>query len=189
MTGEPLQRAPVESGTTLLERRLVMATGDDVRGRFGELATALPAAARIVTAAAGSARGGCLVGFATQASIDPGRLLVCISIENATFEIARNATHLGVHVVPADRRDLAELFGGETGDEMDKFAGRPMERGSGGEPLLTECGGRLSGRVLGRHEYGDHVGFLLEPVAVWVDGSSSPLDIRDAAGIEPGHSP
>ena len=29
---------------------------------------------------------------------------------------------LGVHAVPADAADLAELFGGETGDEVDKFA-------------------------------------------------------------------
>ena len=52
---------------------------------FAQLAHALPGAALVVTAAAGDDREGCLVGFATQASIDPPRILVCLSVENATF--------------------------------------------------------------------------------------------------------
>lgn len=141
-----------------------------------------------MTAAGGGSRQGCLLGFATQVSIDPPRLLVCLSVKNATFRTAERATHLGVHLVPADRPDLAELFGGETGDEVDKFAGRRVEDGPGGEPLLVECPLRLSGRILDRHPMGDHVGYLIEPVAVWADGHVEPLDIRRAAAsIDPGH--
>src|SRR3954462_8022729 len=76
----------------------------------------------IATVAAGGERSGCLVGFATQVSIRPGRFLVCLSEKNHTFRVAQRATHVGVHFVPAEREDLAELFGGETGDEVDKFA-------------------------------------------------------------------
>lgn len=140
-----------------------------------------------MTAAAGADRQGCLVGFATQASIHPPRLLVCISVKNATFETAEHATHLGVHLIPADRLDLAELFGGETGDDVDKFAELRFEHGPGGEPLLLECPLRLSGRILDRHPLGDHVGYLLEPVVVWADAEVRPLDIRRAGGIDPGH--
>jgi flavin reductase (DIM6/NTAB) family NADH-FMN oxidoreductase RutF len=154
---------------------------------FAQLAHVVPGAALVVTAAAGEDRGGCLVGFATQASIHPPRLLVCLSVENATFEAAKAATHLGVHVVPAARRDLAELFGGQTGDEVDKFARCRWEDGLGGEPLLLDCPVRLSGRILERHPLGDHVGFLLEPVAVWAVEPFEPLDIRRAGGIQPGH--
>jgi flavin reductase (DIM6/NTAB) family NADH-FMN oxidoreductase RutF len=141
-----------------------------------------------VTAAAGGSRQGCLLGFATQTSIEPPRLLVCLSVKNATFRAAERATHLGVHLVPAGRLDLAELFGGETGDEVDKFAGRQLDEGPGGAPLLVECPLRLSGRIVDRHPLGDHVGFLLEPVAVWADEEGRPLDIRRAAAdIDPGH--
>jgi flavin reductase (DIM6/NTAB) family NADH-FMN oxidoreductase RutF len=141
-----------------------------------------------VTADAGGSRQGCLLGFATQVSINPPRLLVCVSVKNATFQAAERATHLGIHLVPADRHDLAELFGGETGDEVDKFAGRRLDEGPGGEPLLVECPQRLSGRILDRHPMGDHVGYLIEPVAVWADGDAEPLDIRHAAvSIDPGH--
>src|SRR3954447_1178565 len=76
----------------------------------------------IVTARAGDERLGCLVGFATQTSIDPPRFLVCLSRANRTYRRARDAELLGVHCVPADAEDLAELFGGETADEVDKFA-------------------------------------------------------------------
>jgi flavin reductase (DIM6/NTAB) family NADH-FMN oxidoreductase RutF len=160
-----------------------------VEAEFAQLARAVPGAALIVTAADGGDREGCLVGFATQASIDPPRLLVCLSVQNATFAVAERATHLGVHIIPAGRRDLAELFGGETGDEVDKLARCPWETGPGGAPLLLGCPMRLSGRVLSRHPFGDHVGFLLEPVAVWAVDPFEALGIDEAGGIEPGHAP
>jgi flavin reductase (DIM6/NTAB) family NADH-FMN oxidoreductase RutF len=156
---------------------------------FEQFAAAISGAAFIATAAAGTARHGCLVGFGTQASIQPPRLLVCISVENATFDVACRASHIGIHLVPADRPDLAQLFGGTTGDDVDKFAGLPWENGPGGEPLLVECPMRLSGRVLERHPFGDHVGFLVEPVAVWAVERFEPLDIASVAGIDPGHDP
>lgn len=157
--------------------------------QFEQFAAAISGSAFIATAAAGESRQGCLVGFGTQASIDPPRLLVCISVQNATFDAARRASHLGIHLIPADRPDLAQLFGGTTGDDVDKFAGLRWEAGRDGEPLLLECPMRLSGRVVERHPFGDHVGFLVEPVAVWAAEEFEPLDISSVAGIDPGHDP
>ena len=76
----------------------------------------------IVTVCADGEPSGCLVGFATQASIDPSRFLVCLSHVNHTCRVGRDAELLGVHFVPEEHAELAELFGGETGDEVDKFA-------------------------------------------------------------------
>ena len=45
----------------------------------------------VVTAASGDERDGCLVGFSTQTSIDPPRLLVCLSKANRTTRIARTS--------------------------------------------------------------------------------------------------
>ena len=86
----------------------------------------------IVTACAEGERSGCLVGFATQASIDPARFLVCLSHENRTYVVGRRADLLGVHFVPADAEEVAELFGGETGDEIDKFERCSWRPGPGG---------------------------------------------------------
>lgn len=160
-----------------------------VLGDFGSFAGSVPGAALIVTASAGASHEGCLVGFATQASIHPPRLLVCLSVKNATFGAAIDTTHLGVHLIPAERSDLAELFGGKTGDDVNKFAACTWDVGPGGEPLLSECPMRCACRILERYPFGDHVGFLLEPVAVWITDPFEPLDIRDAGGIDPGHAP
>lgn len=154
---------------------------------FAAFAGAMPGAALIVTAAAGGARDGCLVGFATQASIHPPRALVCVSQANATYPTALEATHLGVHLVPHDRLDLARLFGGETGDDTDKFTRCRWREGPGGAPLLEECPLRLAGQIVDRHPLGDHTGFLLDPVQVWWTPGTAVLPIGMAGSIDPGH--
>ncbi|MDX6671188.1 MAG: hypothetical protein QOI91_1551 [Solirubrobacteraceae bacterium] len=141
----------------------------------------------IVTAAAGPERAGCLVGFATQASIHPPRFLVCLSDKNRTYRVAREAETLAVHFLAADQEELAELFGGETGDEVDKLARVAWRPGPGGAPLLDDCGNRFAGRILERLPFGDHVGFLLEPLEADVAGDFDELAFHRARRIEPGH--
>src|SRR4029453_6817382 len=104
---------------------------------------------------------GCLVGFATQCSIDPLRFLVCLSNKNKTYRLARDATHMALHVVPDDREDLAELFGGETADDCDKLGRVETADGPGGTPLIAGCP-YAAGRILDRMDVGDHVAFVLD---------------------------
>src|SRR3954447_14145394 len=92
----------------------------------------------IVTVCAGGERSGCLVGFATQTSIDPSRFLVCLSPANHTYRRGRDAWHLGVHCAPEGRRALAELCGGEAGDYVDKCARCACREGSDGVPRLDD---------------------------------------------------
>ena len=141
----------------------------------------------IVTAAAGDDRAGCLVGFATQSSIDPPRFLVCISERNHTFRVAMGAPALAVHFVPADADDLVELFGSETGDEVDKFARCEWRPGPHRLPLLERCPSRFVGRVVERLDGGDHCVFLLEPVAAERGHPIQPFPFHRARRIEPGH--
>lgn len=140
----------------------------------------------VVTAAADGARAGCLVGFASQCSIDPARFMVFLSDKNHTHRVALSSAALGVHVVPEDAEDLARLFGEETGDEIDKFERCEWEPGPHGVPLLTQCGDRFTGMVLERRPVGDHTAFLLEPLDVETDGGSF-FPFRRAQEFEPGH--
>lgn len=142
----------------------------------------------VVTAAAGEARAGCLVGFVTQASIDPTRLLVFVSRANHTFEVAMAADHLAVHVLTEDNLPVARWFGQLTGDEVDKFSGVQWEPGPGGTPVLADCRGWVVGRVLQRTDGGDHVGHLLDPVAAAVTGPPGPpLMFTAVRDLRPGH--
>jgi flavin reductase (DIM6/NTAB) family NADH-FMN oxidoreductase RutF len=141
----------------------------------------------IVTARAGGEPLGCLVGFATQTSIDPPRFAVCLSHNNRTYRRGRDAELLGVHAVPEDAAELAELFGGETGDEVDKFERCAWHEGPGGVPILDDCRNWFVGRVLWRHDAGDHDAFLLEPVAAEAARGEEEFTFHRAKRIEPGH--
>jgi len=150
---------------------------------FNRLMTRLDYPLFIVTTAAGGARAGCLVGFASQVSIDPPRFLVCLSVNNLTYRVAVKAEVLVVHPVPGDAVELAELFGGETGDDTDKFARCAWRSGPGGAPVLEGVEGWFAGQILGRHAFGDHCGFVLEPI----EGETGAVESTKA--IKPGHEP
>ena len=68
-------------------------------------------------------------------------------------------------LVPRGDRDLAELFGSETGDELDKFTRADWhEPGPTESRCWTGCPHRFAGRSVERYvDLGDHVGMVLEP--------------------------
>jgi flavin reductase (DIM6/NTAB) family NADH-FMN oxidoreductase RutF len=154
-----------------------------------ELVSELDYAMFIATVAADGERAGCLVGFATQCSIDPPRFLVCLSAKNRTFRVAQRAELMVVHMVPSEATELADLFGGETGDEVDKFSRCAWRPGPGGTPVLEECGNWFAGRILERMAVGDHHAFLLEPCEASSDTAERPFTFHRAKRIEPGHEP
>jgi flavin reductase (DIM6/NTAB) family NADH-FMN oxidoreductase RutF len=138
-----------------------------------------------------SARGeplGCLVGFATQASIDPPRFLVCLSHTNRTYRAGGDAAEFAVHCVPAEAAALAELFGGETGDRVDKFARCRWHAGPAGLPILDDCPNWLAGRVVGRLDAGDHDVIVLEPFAAERHATGADFTFHRARRIDPGHA-
>lgn len=141
----------------------------------------------VVTVAASGERAGCLVGFASQCSIEPLRFAVWLSKANRTYRVARAAQFLAVHLVTRDQRELAELFGGETGDETDKFSRLDWREGHGGAAVLPDTAAWFVGNILHRTDGGDHVGFVLDPVQ-WGGGRRGPLlRLSDAIGIDAGH--
>ena len=141
----------------------------------------------IVTATNGRERAGCLVGFATQCSINPPRFLVCLSDKNRTFRVAADASVVVVHLVPAEADALAELFGSQTGDDVDKFERVAWQEGPVGTPVLDECGNWFAGRILERIPAGDHCALLLEPFDAHSDGREEAFTFHRAKRMEPGH--
>jgi len=160
----------------------------DPSATFLELAGSLDYPLFIVTAAEGERREGCVIGFATQCSFHPARFLACLSRENRTYRFALGVDVLAVHLVPRARAGLAELFGGETGDEIDKFARCAWHPGPRGLPILDGCTSWFAGAICERLDLGDHVGFLLEPLEVQFAPGEEIVyfqAVKDA--VEPGH--
>ncbi|WP_121745459.1 flavin reductase family protein [Streptomyces sp. E2N166] len=143
----------------------------------------------VVTAAAAGERAGCLVGFSSQCSLDPVRFVVWLSEVNRTFRVARSADVLAVHLLGRDQRETAEMFGGQTGDRVDKFRRVRWREGYGGSIVLEDAEAWFVGRVVERAAGGDHVGFVLDPVE-WGGREASGgrlLRLADAHTIRPGH--
>ena len=157
-------------------------------GAFEKLVSLLDYPMFVVTTRVDDQLAGCLVGFTSQVSIRPPRFLVGLSKRNHTFRVAEGATYLAVHLIERRHSELALLFGGETGDEVDKFAQCAWCSGPNGTPILDGAAGWFVGEVLSRYDLGDHFGFLLEPVEGSAPDKFGQLvtysDVRD---LDPGH--
>jgi flavin reductase (DIM6/NTAB) family NADH-FMN oxidoreductase RutF len=157
---------------------------------FDTVMASLDNAMAVVTAASGDERAGCLIGFHAQSGIDPERYCVWLSKANHTYRIGLRSPHLGVHFLTADDRALAELFGTQTGDEVDKFAGLRVEQGPDGVPVLVDCAHRMVvRRTTLVDEGGDHVCVATEIVDVESPGPFRPLRLSDVVDLVPGHEP
>lgn len=163
-------------------------TATDLDAAFDDLAGFVDPAMVIVTANDGDADAGCLVGFHSQTSISPRRWGVWISRANQTHDVVMRAGRVGIHFLSADDRELAEVFGGETGEEVDKFASDDVVRRLG-VPMLAACRAWMVGDVVGRHADGDHTCVVVAPTSAGERVPDRPLRLADVDDIEPGHRP
>ena len=145
--------------------KVVGATPAHVSDAFDALMARTDPTMVIVTTVAGDERSGCLVGFHCQCSIEPPRLAVWLSKANHTHLVGAHAETFAVHWVPAGRHDLAELFGGTTGDEVDKLDLCAWTPGPDGVPLLDDCPDLIVGRRTAWLDVDtDHSCLMLEPL-------------------------
>ncbi len=166
-----------------------MMTSPPDEERFDRLLAGLDTPVTIVTTVAGGERAGCLVGFQSQCSIEPRKYALWLSKANHTYRVALRADMLAVHLLGPGDHDLAEIFGGGTGDDVDKFADIEVAAGPDGVPLLSRCPDRLVVRRTALLDEGsDHVCLVTELVEVHGgDRPLSPLRVSDVDDITPGH--
>jgi flavin reductase (DIM6/NTAB) family NADH-FMN oxidoreductase RutF len=165
---------------------------------FPALMAVLDPAMVVVTTADGSERAGCLVGFHCQASIDPPRYQVRLSKANHTYRVARQASHLAVHLLPEgdEGRKLAEHFGTRSGDDGDKFADLVLDDdpSGAGVPLLADCPDRfVLERIVLLDDGGDHVAIVGIPVHAQARAKTAetarlrPQRLSEVDDLTPGH--
>jgi flavin reductase (DIM6/NTAB) family NADH-FMN oxidoreductase RutF len=141
----------------------------------------------VVTAGDDDNRSGCLAGFVTQSSMHPVQFLVCISKINHTYGTAQASTGLAVHLLGADQRDVASLFGEQSGDTMDKFERVAWSQGVTGAPILADCAAWVEGRIVGRMSGGDHEAFLITVAGGGAGTHPGRFMWGDALDFEAGH--
>jgi flavin reductase (DIM6/NTAB) family NADH-FMN oxidoreductase RutF len=129
----------------------------------------------VVTTQADGHPAGCLVSFATQTSVQPPTFVVSIPARNHTTEVASRSEHLAVHVLPRRQHALAKLFGDQTDAGVNKFDRCSWRAGPEGMPILDEALAWFVGRTVSRNLVGDHLVYLLAPVALWAPDCSDDL--------------
>jgi len=129
----------------------------------------------VVTTQADGQPSGCRVSFATQISVRPARFLVGIPKSGHNLGVESRFEYLAVHVLSRQGHGLAELFGDDTVDQLEKFRRCSWRAGPFGMPILDEAAAWFVSRALNWSEIGDHVCNLLEPVAAWAPESSDDL--------------
>jgi flavin reductase (DIM6/NTAB) family NADH-FMN oxidoreductase RutF len=159
---------------------------DVVNEPFEDLMAMLDYPALVVTTQAAGQPAGCLVSFTTRTSVEPPRFLVGVAKSSHTFAVASRSQHLAVHVLSRRHRALAELFGGQTGHQINKFDRCSWRAGPQGMPMLDDAIAWFVGRTVNWIDAGDHVAYLLEPVATWAPEPSDedPLYLSDIDDID-----
>jgi flavin reductase (DIM6/NTAB) family NADH-FMN oxidoreductase RutF len=142
----------------------------------------------IVTARDGHGnRAGCLVGFTSQCGIEPPRYAVWLSVQNHTYEVARDSSHLAVHVLRREQRRLAELFGSVTGHDSDKFDDCECDDGPFGLPILRSAAGWFAGPAQRVPSSGDHELFIVSPQITHGRVDQEPLSFQDVRHLNAGN--
>jgi len=162
---------------------------------FDWLVQQMNAALVVVTVDDHGTPAGCVVGFHIQCSIEPRQYAVWLSKLNHTYRVlaARDrveGSYIGIHSLTEADHDLAELFGANTGDEVDKFAACDWHRGPHGVPILDRCPSHFVVGITAVVDLdGDHMCFAGNPVAAERGDDYRALRLSAAMDIDPGHPP
>lgn len=143
----------------------------------------------VVTNSAEGERAGCLVGFHSQASIDPEHYCFWLSKANHTYRVALRSERFAVHFLTTADHGLARHFGSRSGSEADKFTGLDLTVTEDGVPLLADLPNRLLvERIAMLDDGGDHVCTTTRVQSVESAGGFTPLRTSQLGDLPPGHA-
>lgn len=157
-------------------------------GDFESLLASVDPAMIVVTTTADGTRAGCLVGFHAQSSISAQHYSVWLSKANHTYRVGLRATHFAVHFLTSSDLALAEHFGTQSGEDVDKFADLHLVADDTGVPLIGECANRIVlERIAVLDDGGDHVCVTTRVHSTHSGGDFAPLRLSDVVHLDPGH--
>lgn len=141
----------------------------------------------LVTAAAGSRRGGLIATFVNQASIVPARPRVVVGIakQHHTWELIETSGALVLHLLDEKHLDWVWQFALQSGREVDKLAGLEVVTTVTGSPRLRGVIGWLECRVAKRLDTGDRTIYLAEVVESALEKAAPPLTWQRLLALAP----
>lgn len=141
----------------------------------------------LVTAQAGSRRGGLIATFVNQASIVPElpRVVVGLAKHHHTWELIEASGAFALHLLGEEHLDLVWRFGLSSGRDHDKLAGLDVRTGATGSPILSDALAWLACRVETQLDTGDRTIYLAEVVQGEVLRATLPLTARRMVELAP----
>lgn len=134
----------------------------------------------VVTAHAGSERGGLIATFVQSVSIVPEdpRILMGIACHHHTWKLIESSRAFALHLIPDDSLDWVVRFGLRSGWDFDKFAGLTATARGCGSPLLEGAPLWLQCNVETSMETGDRTIYLAKVVATDERPGKTPLRLK-----------
>jgi flavin reductase (DIM6/NTAB) family NADH-FMN oxidoreductase RutF len=122
-----------------------------VLGRFASSVTVLSA-----RDATGTDHGMTVSAF-SSVSLDPPLVLVCVDRTASIYPTLLQAEHIGISVLNEHQESCSRRFAEKDADRFDDLE---IQRGDHGVALLRDAHAHLEGRIVARHEAGDHTIFV-----------------------------
>jgi flavin reductase (DIM6/NTAB) family NADH-FMN oxidoreductase RutF len=134
----------------------------------------------LVSAQAGTRRGGLIATLVSQASIVPEqpRVLVALSTQHFTHELVEESGAFALHLLAEEQLELLWRFGLESGRDHDKFAGLDVTTAVTGSPVLSDTIGWLDCRVETKLNIGDRILYVAEVLEGKVTHFGPPLTTK-----------
>lgn len=141
----------------------------------------------LVTAQAGTRRGGLIATFVNPASIvqDMPRVLVGLSRQHYTWELIEQSNAFALHLLGEAHLDWVWRFGLESGRGRDKLHDLFVRQAITGSPVLEAAIGWLDCRVEDRLDAGDRTVYLAEVVQSAVTNYAPPLTFQRLLQLAP----
>src|ERR1044071_7870479 len=122
-----------------------------VLGRFASSVTVLGARDR---------RGldhGMTVSAFSSVSLEPPLVLVCVDKTASIYPTLLETDHVGISVLGDHQEESSRRFAEKDADRFDDLE---IQRGANGVALLRGAHAHIEGRIVARHEAGDHTIFI-----------------------------
>jgi flavin reductase (DIM6/NTAB) family NADH-FMN oxidoreductase RutF len=141
----------------------------------------------LVTAQAGTRRGGLIATYVSQASLVPEmpRVVLGLSHLNHTRDLVDASGCFALHLLSEDNLELVWQFGLVSGRDRDKLANLETTTGPSGSPLLAGTVGWLDCRVEDRLDMGGRTLYVAEVLEGKVTNFAPPLTSRRLVEIAP----
>ena len=118
---------------------------------------------------------GLSVAWMTQVSYSPPLVMVCVGKEKYTHELIDDSGVFAINILSERQRDVAKLFGRQSGRTSNKFNDIDYDLKKSGAPILKDCLAYVDCTVHKSIDVGDTTLFVGEILEASINTKEKPL--------------